>query len=119
MIRRVFLLTALLSPLVLLLLATQTAFAQAGRIKHVITSENQSAPPNGREFWFCIPQNYFRSGPLGEGARYFFIYITSTRNTTAYIQVGSDPVMTRKVTANKTAVVKSTPTIPEFPTSTE
>ncbi|HET9136798.1 MAG TPA: IgGFc-binding protein, partial [Candidatus Kapabacteria bacterium] len=118
MIRRVIFALALLSPFVLFSLAARTSFAQ-GRINHAITSENQSAPPNGRDFWFCIPQNYFRSGPNGDGSRYFLIYITSTRNTTAYVQVGTGPVMTRKVVANKTTVVKSTPTIPEFPTSTE
>ena len=88
--------------------------AAQGRITHTIEKEAQSAPNLGRDLWFCIPQNFDR---LLDNTRYFYIYISSPKNTTAYIQVGNNPILTRPITANQTTVLSSLSN--DFPKSAE
>lgn len=105
MIRRVFFLIAFLSPLILMLFVPLSIQAQ-GRIKHVVTSENQSAPPNGRDYWFGIPQNFDRTQ---FGVVYsFYIFISSLRSTTVYIQDPTLGLITKTIQANQTLTLSST-----------
>ncbi len=94
----------------------QSPISAQGRITHTITSENQSAPNLGRDLWFCIPQNY---AITLDATRYFYIYISSPRNTTAYIKVGNSPVLVRPITANQTTTLSSLPPGNEISKSTE
>ncbi len=94
----------------LLIIAGITAgvFAQpASRIDilHTVDSAQQDAPPFGRDFWFCIPQNFDRTQP--GAAYYFYIYISSTRNTVVHIQAGNAPEFTKTVTAYQTTTIAS------------
>src|SRR6516164_9792110 len=64
----------------------------------------------GRDFWFCIPQNYNRSL---SGTTYFFaIFISSPRKTTAYVQYGQRPPVPYAITANQTRALFSPTDVP-------
>ena len=63
-----------------------TAVAQNERIHHTIVKQHLSPPSMGREFWFSMLSNYWG---LDDGGKYMRIYITSPKNTTAYVQLGN------------------------------
>ncbi len=85
----------------------------------LVFAETTTAQPKtdlGRDFWFCIPQNYNRTL---DATRYFYIYITPASNTTVNIQIGNSPVLTRAGTANMTITVSSLPPGNEISKSAE
>lgn len=85
----------------------------------LIFAETTNAQPKtdlGRDFWFCIPQNY---APTLDPTRYFYLYITPATNTSVYIQIGNSPVLTRSGTANKTITLSSLPPGNEISKSAE
>ena len=68
------------------------------------TTTAQPKTDLGRDFWFCIPQNYDR---VLDNTRYFYLYITATSNTTINVQIGGAPVITRSATAFQTIALRS------------
>src|SRR3982750_2370720 len=60
-----------------------SASAQNARIKHKIVSENHVPPQLGRDLWFSMIQNY-----EDQSGKYYALYVTSPKNTTAYVQSG-------------------------------
>jgi len=79
---------------------TGAAWAQNARIHHQIVTVRDAPPTMGREFWFAIPTNFFG---VDEGGKYLRIYITSTKNTTAYVGNGTATIATIPVTAYQVA----------------
>ncbi len=61
------------------------AHAQSARIQNQITTEQHAPPTAGRDFWFGIPSNFWG---VDNGGKYLRIYISSAKNTTAYVGVG-------------------------------
>ncbi len=116
MFRRLSQLLLVISMTITLASIGHSPLSAQGRITHTVISENQSAPNLGRDLWLCIPQNFDR---VLDATRYFYIYISSPRNTTAYIQVGSAPVLVRPITANQTTTLSSLPPGNEISKSAE
>ena len=61
------------------------ASAQNERIHHTIVKQHLNAPSMGRDFWFAMTSNYWG---VNNGGKYMRIYITSPKNTTAYVHLG-------------------------------
>ncbi len=76
-------------------------------IHHTIVKSHNQPPSMGRDFWLAAPSNEWG---VKQSETYIQIYITSSVNTTAYVQsfVGGNPT---KVTVNAFKV--STFTVPE------
>ncbi len=97
----------------------QDGYAQ---LTHILTTESPEQVSNhptgvGRDFWFCIPQNFDRNQP--GAAYYLYIYISSLTNTAVHIQVGNNPVIDRSVAANNTEIIAcESGGITDFPLST-
>ncbi len=84
-----------------------------------VSTETTHAQPKtdlGRDFWFCIPQNY---DTKLETTRYFYLYVTPASNTTIYIQIGNTPILVRPGTANRTTTLSSLSPGNEIPNSAE
>ncbi len=116
MFRRLSQLLLVISMTITLASIGHSPLSAQGRITHTVISENQSAPNLGRDLWLCIPQNFDRTL---DATRYFYIFISSPRNTTAYIQVGNAPVLVRPITANQTTTLSSLPPGNEISKSAE
>ncbi|HYM20101.1 MAG TPA: hypothetical protein VEW28_03750 [Candidatus Kapabacteria bacterium] len=104
MVRRLFLKLMFVVSALMFVISSNIYAQPTDRFMHTILADPKAAPYLGRDLWFAIPQNYQRNF---DATRFFYIYISSPRNTTAYIQYGSSPVIVRPITANQTTVVSS------------
>src|ERR1700722_20009429 len=72
---------ALIAALVIMTAASAT-FSQSSRIVTTVTTQEQDpAFSLGRDFWFAPAQNF-----TDQSGKFIQIYITSTSNTTAYVE---------------------------------
>jgi hypothetical protein len=90
----------------LLIFGAKNIFAQS-LITTTITDEKKDQNSvNGRDFWFCIPQN---SSDGDQTQKYFNVYVASSRNTTVNFQQQGENLVKKPVTANKVTIF-TTPT---------
>src|SRR5581483_1242019 len=68
----------------MMVVAYGSILAQQPRIHHKIIKQTEHPPAMGREFWWAQPANY---NDQDLGGKYLRVYITSPKNTTAYVQL--------------------------------